>query len=411
MKKIKNIAIIIQNMVQYESFKPAIDLMKERKYKIDILIPKQDISEHQWEDMYEKTAEQLTKEGHKILREIDNEKIYDIVFTTHEIESFKNIKKVYYIKFRYGCATKPWLSLSLSKNIIYDAILTYGKIDTDTLSNYGKTFEIGNIKYAYYKKEKRKKTNKLNILYLPTYGEDSSYYELVPELIKLKEKYNIMIKLHHGTNHLKYKKEEKIKKLVEENFKNIYSSEESLLEIFKDTDLVISDNSGAIGDAIAAKIPLIVYQEKNPKTYGKFIPIQQLIIQKDLVPCLKKAEDISKCIEKSLTKKYINKMDELFNLLYGCENKETKNKFGEFLNNLENNNISEEYLQIRENIRHEYKNLISIKEKQEIEIESKEEQLTNSYNIIKRLEIENENLKTRINKNIIERIKRKIQKK
>lgn len=400
--KIKKVAVIIQNMIQYESFKPALDVMNERNINVHIYVPTHDESEHIWEEMYEITAQKLKEKNIKTKRQVDEKEEYDILFATHVIEEFKGIKRKYFIKFRYGIASKTELTLSLNKNYQFDATLTYGKIDTETFSNFGKTFEIGNIKYAYFEKEEKiKKDEKINILYLPTYGPHSSYFDIVPELIKLKDKYNIMIKLHHGTNHLNNETEKKIKKMVDENFNQIYASEESLLEILKNTDLVISENSGAVGDAVAAKIPLVVYEGNKNNNYGEFIPTNFRIVTDGLVCGLKDVKDLEITIKKCLSKTYMDKRNEAFALLYGCENSETKNRFNQMLDKLEEGIISDEYLQIRKNIVKEYDKKLETLLSNEIAIESLTERLNNSYKTIERLE-------NKINSTLYNRIKNKI---
>ena len=43
--KIRNVAVVIENNIQYESFKNAIDIMIEKKINVDIFIPIQEIND------------------------------------------------------------------------------------------------------------------------------------------------------------------------------------------------------------------------------------------------------------------------------------------------------------------------------------------------------------------------------
>ena len=50
---------------------------------------------------------------------------------------------------------------------------------------------------------KEKKT----LLYLPTYGENGTINDVLPVINKIKDKYKLVIKWHHGTDYLKEEKE------------------------------------------------------------------------------------------------------------------------------------------------------------------------------------------------------------
>ena len=67
-----------------------------------------------------------------------------------------------------------------------------------------------------------------------------------------------------------------------------------------------------------------------------------------------------------MSKKQIEKEKELFNILFESDNKDSKKLFINFLNELENNVINEEYLQVHNKIKEEISAFINdslIKEK------------------------------------------------
>lgn len=385
--KIKKVGVIIQNYIQFESFFPAIELMKKRKINVDILIPTVDMSEHIWDQMYKKTEEYFEKTGQNIKKGIQSKIKYDILFATHDLEEFQEQKKKYYIKFRYGISTKPKYSLNFRKNNPFDLILCYGKKDAETLMNFGKVYEIGNIKYANYVQDEKIKSNKV-ILYLPTYGDVNSCDLVLPVLSKISKEYDVRIKLHHGTNYLLEKSEQKLKTMVDENFNKIYDSSESLLNIMKDVDLIISDNSGAIGDAIAAKIPLIVVPKNGQfEKYGEYMTIQEELVNKKLIGVAYDPKGIEKAIKQALMHSQLsNKTNGAFELLYSVKNEDTVQKFSQLLDEIENELISDDYMLIRKNMQKEYRNLIDMFEDYEVKNEILSERLNNAYKIIERLE-------------------------
>ena len=391
--KIKKVGVIIQNYVQFESFFPAIELMNQKKINVDILLPTVDMSEHIWDQMYEKTKEYFAKNGQSIKKGVQPKIKYDILFATHDLEEFKGQDREYYIKFRYGISTKPRYSLTFRKNNPFDLILCYGTKDSETLRNFGKVYEIGNIKYANYdcKTNTKVKKEKSVVLYLPTYGDTNSCDIVIPVLSKLTKKYDIRIKLHHGTNYLLNEEEQSLKKVVNQKFNKIYDSSESLLNIMKDVDLIISDNSGAIGDAIAAKIPVVIVPKDGKfEKYGEYTTIQEELVEKKLVGVAYEQKEIEKAIKKELSdSKLHKKLEQAFKMLYSVENENTTDKFSNLLNEIENGLISKDYTLIRRNMQQEYKNFVKMNEEYEVKIEVLNERLKNAYKIIEQLEKNN----------------------
>src|SRR3989344_2549049 len=100
------------------------------------------------------------------------------------------------------------------------------------------------------KLDARKKT----ILYLPTHGDLSSIEQLAEPLENNSSEYNVIVKLHYYTSHI-----EPARKALFRN-KNIFlfQDDEDLLPLLKVTDVVVSDNSSAIFDAILADKPVAV---------------------------------------------------------------------------------------------------------------------------------------------------------
>ena len=177
----------------------------------------------------------------------------------------------------------------------------------------------------------------------------------------------------------------------EEKFNKIYDSSESLLNIMKDVDLIISDNSGAIGDAIAAKVPVVIVP-KNGKfeKYGEYTTIQEELVEKKLVGVAYNQNEIEKAIKKELSdSKLYKKLENAFKMLYSVENENTTDKFSNLLNEIENGLISKDYALIRRNMQQEYSNFVKMNEDYEVKIEVLNERLKNAYKIIERLEKNN----------------------
>lgn len=344
MNKIKNVAVTIENNIQFESFKNAIDIMLEQKINVDIFIPL-DNNDDGYNRMFDEFYQKISKMNYNIFRELTKTK-YDILFMPYLVYQFKDLKRKYTIRYLYGLTTKPEFFLSLETNYIFDGFLCYGKYDFECLKNYGIPFEIGNIKYINFKTNKKESNKKKTILYLPTYGNYSSIDTLAPMLIKLKDKYDILIKPHHGTEYGINEIEKQRFTYLRNNFENIYSSTYSLLELINICDIIITDQSGAVFDAICVKKPVIMYYndtESNcsslPVKYAKkgyFISINDV-----------KNTNIENLISEAMDIKQLNKQNKLINILF-CPQKEVKNNFMEFLKKIENGAINEDYYEIHQ---------------------------------------------------------------
>lgn len=95
---------------------------------------------------------------------------------------------------------------------------------------------------------------KKTILYAPTWGEISTINLYFYEVLLLSNEYNIILKLHHNTDFLEKKK----RKHLERNSLLTFGANTSLLELISISDIVLSDYSGAIFDALQCKLPVIL---------------------------------------------------------------------------------------------------------------------------------------------------------
>lgn len=352
---IKNVAVVFQNNIQFESFINAVDIMIEKKINVDIFVPTTD-SNDGIDDMYNDFYKKISALNYNIYRK-KLKKNYDILFEPYYIEQFSQLARKYTVKYMYGLTTKPKYSLSLSTNYIFDAFLCYGDEDANCLENYGKVYKIGNIKYAKSINVSTNIKDKIKILYLPTYGDYSSIEIITSKLKKIENKFDIAIKPHHGTEFIKNTIETKRRKYISQNFKTIYSSNDSLDDLIYKYDLIISDMSGAVFDAICLKKPVIMfYKNNNNIKYGNYLSLPLQYAQKDYIISTTGEDEIESLIDEALTNEYIKKQNKAFKLLFCCENNESDKRFNDFLDQIEKD-MNESYYQIHQQIKLEIINL------------------------------------------------------
>ncbi|HOA64961.1 MAG TPA: CDP-glycerol glycerophosphotransferase family protein [Coprothermobacter proteolyticus] len=179
---------------------------------------------------------------------------------------YKENQEKIFVRMVYGLSKATWNYGWW--NMLFDEFLVYGSYDAKILSFYGPTVKIGNPKFddwfngnvEPYPVEPNKKT----ILYLPTYDDLSTLSWVLPVLSKMAENFNVILKTHHGTNASELKK---VFSRVE-----ILGGDVDILPLLASADVVVSDYSGAIFDAILAEKPLVLADIPGAETFPSTTP-------------------------------------------------------------------------------------------------------------------------------------------
>ncbi|WP_282198845.1 glycosyltransferase [Collibacillus ludicampi] len=306
------IALVIHNITLFEVMEP---LLKSSPFKIDIFLP--GFVDPQWGSMVKATEEHLIRKGYhpRILQRIPDE-VYKIVISSQLYPIMP--KSECNVRFLYGLAKETW-NFDVW-NVNYDLILCYGPYDESFLSGYALTQKIGPIRFAEFKQvDKNRRVGKRRLLYLPTYGSACSIEHLEKEFKNIHDQYDITIRLHHGTLFLE---PERVK--IANRIGKVADYDRSLAELLQETDVVLSDGSGAIFDAIANDIPVVVFQPVPPEPFEGKPSLEQQIIYDNLVPHTNNASEIKKLLDCALTDEdYINKRKQLADRLFPIKGSES----------------------------------------------------------------------------------------
>ena len=180
------------------------------------------------------------------------------------IETFVRTKIV---MIQYGYAKEPhnygaWRSLG-------DLCLTYGDYATKKISPFSPSVSVGNPRYDKWhhiirlkediSSQKENTDNVLEkILYVPTWGDLSSIDNYLDAVINLSQNYTVMLKLHHNTDFLEGDRKNKVNDRI-----HYFGANDDILELINEADMIISDYSGAIFDAVYFKKPIILLNNPN----------------------------------------------------------------------------------------------------------------------------------------------------
>lgn len=301
----KKVAVVIQNLIQFYTIKEFIDSYKNAT--IHIFIPQWEEDESGFNEIFETTYNYLKNKYPSSIYRGNNGLHYNILLEPYYIDSeIASISADYKIKYKYSAiSAKTNPSYTPDFNSGYDAILCYSNYEKDLLSIYAKTYLVGKLNYCKFKKEKnREKT----VLYLPTYGAVSSLKNDLDAFRALKRegKYKVIIKLHHGTTHLASKSINSAQ--IKEVFDDILDEKTPIENILAKADVVVSDNSGSLFEAIYAGVPVCsISAIKTNNHYNGLYPLQDSLRKSRIIPYRKTVTDISSLIKETLSKETIEK--------------------------------------------------------------------------------------------------------
>lgn len=287
----KSIAIIVQNIIQWYSMKPLAVLLSQKKdFQLDILVFDPITTESGYHKIANSLSNTIKKDGFKVSASPKKEG-YTVCLSPYS--DMITFPAKYRLGYCYGAATtKPALTLQPESKKNFHGIFIHDTYGAELFSVYARTYIVP---YLYLKQPKHKKTsNKPVLLYLPTYG-DSSTLEVAKNLAKLKDEYYIITKGHHGTEFLNT--EQAKKDILMQIADEYYGSDQYILPLLEKADLILSDNSGAVMDALYTKTPVAIATSTILSGPNHIKSLQQELIDNKVIP-----------FTNNLTKKELNRV-------------------------------------------------------------------------------------------------------
>ena len=343
MYKNNNIAIIFDDLTEFFVMQPAVDAIKKEKINLDIIVP----YDSGYNGLAEHTFKKIKELGYSPLTDAPKNKTYQILLTPYpKLSILDRIKYIYHIRYPYGAATtKPNPVFQLDWKIQYDALFSFNTNETKFLPAYGvKCYTVPHWSFYNFKKD-NKTGAKPVLLVLPTFGEDTSCASHFTEksIKNLKDHYRIIVKAHHAT-HFQPNEQESIKKLkhLADEF---YDSDIAVIELLKKADVVLSDNSGAIFEAICAGVPVALFaKDFNSRQFHGVNTLQQDLINQNLLPHTNTANEILTMLQN--IDKYIPKQKKLKKELFLSIDKDPFSSFINIIKEYLGKNPEEDYNKI-----------------------------------------------------------------
>jgi len=293
----------------------------------------------------------LSKDIHKL----DN--IYDVIVCQTVFTDIHKFEKAKIAMIQYGYAKEahnygPWRSLA-------DVCFTYGSYASKKISYFCPTKEINFLRKeeandplflqsAQDKYHDLIDPNKKTILFLPTWGECSSISRYSDKIKSLLEGYNVLVKVHHNSDLLGFGVSTKLKKQIPHTF----GANDDSLQLMLISDVIISDYSGAIFDAIFCKKPVILLDSHSCMQSSDKVDKYSLEFQRrdELGYVVNSPDDLLNSVKLALSGGKTNVSDKLYNNLFSGENKShqtIKNALLDLSNNKNTNPLSQQQFYIR----------------------------------------------------------------
>lgn len=200
--------------------------------------------------------------------------VFDVVVCQTPFTGLEHFSKSRIAMIQYGYAKEPhnygsWRAFA-------DLNLAYGPYAADKMAHFSPAVAIGNPRFDdwyqpdYHAAARSRYGAKLDpakktVLYAPTWGDLSSVEDFLNAIFGLAENFNVLIKMHHNTDLLEKARRNAVSSLGVQ----IFGASDDLLELISLSDVVISDYSGAIFDALFCRKPVVLLTTKNAVAFSR----------------------------------------------------------------------------------------------------------------------------------------------
>ena len=286
-----NIAVVCDDLTEFFVIKSIIDRLDKLDIPVDIIVP----SDSGYNNLANHTITKIKELGYSPLDNAPKDKLYKILLTPYPgLDVVKRLKYIYHIRYPYGAvSTKPNPTYLPSTRIDYDAIISFNTFDQTFLNAYGATvYPVPYWRYHSFKKD-AKTHSKPVLLILPTFGADTSCANKFTDsaIDEIKKHFFVIVKAHHAI-HFGYDGDQTInnlKKIADE----YYDSDIPIDQLLKKADLVLSDNSGAIFEAICADTPVALFADNlNARKFHTIDTPQYIYAHQGILPHTNQAEQV-----------------------------------------------------------------------------------------------------------------------
>lgn len=302
----KSIGFYMETAFHYQLYKPFIGYLLDAGYHCDLLIS-DIVPKPLLDEMCQliATIDEPRLSGSRLTEAKNRKQQYACLVSPYYTPMLNALGAVQ-VRTMYGLAKESWNHAWW--NAFYDHILCYGDYSRQALNINGSAKVVGNPRFdrwhtgeidrralAALKLDPKKPT----LLYAPTFGLLSSIPHWAAALGRMSRDYNVIIKLHHGTQHRGEEAQQLA--LARQHLKKRVTRHDLTLPLLAEADYVLSDNSGFIFDALHAgkKVILLEWAEMDAllegnKTYSHPQSAEQQM--RALLPSVRDMAQLRHCL-------------------------------------------------------------------------------------------------------------------
>lgn len=320
-KPVKDILFNIETDTQYESIRPLIEYIRnDTKLSFDIIVPQAGEESAAQGGVYESCVRKLRQDNHKIYRTQDGR----ILSKTISSSKYKILLSPYIYDWQYNLLDVdfrimyPYASYYLNKpswtikqfidqDYLADALLSHAvgtKLITDVFTS---TYVVPSLKLMNFKK--KAPTKRPVLFFAPTYSDMEFAANLTESLVKLKKKYKIIMRSHLKSIHnprFNSQTQELLKTADEVHNPAEYSVAESLQK----ADVVLSDDSAVIFDAIYCGVPVALFsRDPDAFKYRDISTMQAELVNSGEILWTDNSLKLESVIDETLKKQTLKQQD------------------------------------------------------------------------------------------------------
>lgn len=233
---------------------------------------------------------------------------FDVVVCQTVFSQIQEFRKSRIAMIQYGYAKEAhnygaWRAFA-------DLTLTFGRYAAEKIGHFCPAVPVGNPRYdawhdpAFHALARERFGKGLDpgrrtILYAPTFGDLSSVETFLDAVYGLAGSFNVLLKMHHNTELL----EPRRRRTLEQAGIRHFGANDDLLELIAVSDLVLSDYSGAIFDAMFCRRPVVLLNADIERVLGVKVDVHSIEYAKrrDIGPIVERPDRLRATVEQALS--------------------------------------------------------------------------------------------------------------
>lgn len=329
LKRNRDILFHIENEVQFDSIRPLMEYIRDNtEITFDVIAPGYDNKKikgynEKNKEIHDGGVARMRQAGFEVFRDVNGFYIpktiqnteYKMLISAYVYKfHYENINAKYRIMFPYASYyfNKPNWTIPTFMNQYFrsDALISHA-IGTKQITDiWTETYVVPMLKFINFKKHMNI-TKKPIVFYAPTYNEIEFQEKFLDCVSEIKNKNYLIMRGHHRVVYIDEKKD--LSQELYEKADEVFDMKDfSIKTPLEKADICVSDNSGAIFDAIYCGVPVVLFsRDPNSYKFREINTIQSKLVERGDILWTDNPKELPKLISKTLTKTFLKKQEKM----------------------------------------------------------------------------------------------------